>query len=766
MRKLLRILPAMFLTLIILSISVFAQTELVSLRDIFKDPKIEGNRPVSGSFSPSGKWIVYKWTDTETDTLPGLYRVPASGGSAELIRSSFKMSYRWMENGDDAILFSEKGSLKKIDIPGNEESTLAEKITIPQNFYFSPDGEKLAFSNKEGIWIINVDGTELTKLSLNSGSSLRWSEDGDYIFYVKDSNVWRIDEFTRKITKITDEPEEHGQSVWWYYYGGIRRFNVSPDGKYLSYTKYKSNTPEREIIVPHYVGKKYVWPQRARNSFPDDPYGESSLMVTDIENEITREIDLGTDKEFRIRTINWSPDGSRLHVVILTADNHDQYQLIVDPDKGTASIIDHEHDDAWIGGPGFSSFWDNDGKNIIFTSERSGYNHLWMVSANGGDPVQLTMGDWELENVEMTEDGKSLVYQSTEGDPAQRQIYRFDLNSRKTVKITSAVGMKDLRDVSDDGEKVLYLSASTLRPADYFAAEVNQNATEIQVSSTVPDEFNRVPWVKPEFIWFKNHNDGTPIYAMRYDPPNLDRSKKYPAVIFVHGAGYIQNTIKGWATYSPNIKFHTRLAQKGYVVLDLDYRGSQGYGRDFRTDVYMHLGGKDLEDEVAGVEYLKTLGYVDTGFMGIYGGSYGGFMTLMALFLEPDVFKAGAALRSVTDWENYNAGYTQQRLGRVSENKEAYIRSSPIHHAEHLKGQLLLMHGLIDDNVFAQDTFQLSEKLIELGKTDLFECMIYPSQRHGFTDPDSWIDEYRRIELLFDRYLMSKMGMPVIDDYK
>jgi len=221
--------------------------------------------------------------------------------------------------------------------------------------------------------------------------------------------------------------------------------------------------------------------------------------------------------------------------------------------------------------------------------------------------------------------------------------------------------------------------------------------------------------------------------------------------MFVHGAGYLQQVRRSMSAYQVNMLFHQRLARLGFCVIDADYRHSKGYGRDFRAAVYGFMGGKDLDDCVAGVDYLETLGWVDTSRVGIYGGSYGGFMTLMALFTRPEVFACGAALRSVTDWRTYNHWYTNPRLGDPVEDAANYERSSPIDHAEGLIHPLLLLHGLKDDNVFVQDTIRLMEKLIELGKD--FDAMLYPSQSHGFTDPDSWIDEYKRIERLMLREL-------------
>jgi dipeptidyl aminopeptidase/acylaminoacyl peptidase len=214
---------------------------------------------------------------------------------------------------------------------------------------------------------------------------------------------------------------------------------------------------------------------------------------------------------------------------------------------------------------------------------------------------------------------------------------------------------------------------------------------------------------------------------------------------------------KSLTAYEPNYLFHHRLARRGYVVLDPDYRHSQGYGRKFRTDVYGYLGGKDLDDVVAGIDYLRDRGGIDPQRVGIYGGSYGGFLTLMALFTKSDRFAAGCALRSVTDWRTYNAWYTNPRLGDPTRDVSNYVRSSPIDHAKGLSKPLLLIHGLKDSNVFAQDTIRLVETLIELQKDD-FEMMLYPSQDHGFSDADSWFDEYRRIERFFDRHLASVDG--------
>jgi len=240
-----------------------------------------------------------------------------------------------------------------------------------------------------------------------------------------------------------------------------------------------------------------------------------------------------------------------------------------------------------------------------------------------------------------------------------------------------------------------------------------------------------------------------PIYAKLYLPKDFDTSKKYPAVLFVHGAGYTQNVHEQWPYYFREQMFHNMLNDKGYVVLDMDYRASEGYGRDWRTAIYRHMGGKDLEDVVDGAKYLVATQKVNPKRIGVYGGSYGGFITLMAMFTTPDVFAAGAALRPVTDWAHYNHGYTSDILNEPQHAAEAYRKSSPIYFAEGLKGRLLICHGMADTNVHFQDTVRLVQRLIELRKTGWYVAF-YPVENHGFVEPTSWADEYKRIFALFE----------------
>ena len=250
---------------------------------------------------------------------------------------------------------------------------------------------------------------------------------------------------------------------------------------------------------------------------------------------------------------------------------------------------------------------------------------------------------------------------------------------------------------------------------------------------------------------------GGMIHGRLYHPPAKSPSLpdgRHPAVLFVHGAGYLQNAHDGWSRYFREGLFHDLLTREGFVVLDLDYRGSSGYGRDWRTAIHRNMGEPELDDYEDGIAWLAENHGVDPERVGIYGGSYGGFITLMALFKRPDVFACGAALRPVTDWAHYNDGYTANILNTPEADPDAYRRSSPIEHAAGLSAPLLICHGMVDDNVPFQDTVRLAQRLIELGKEN-WEVAIYPVEGHGFREPASWLDEYRRIHTLFRKHLMT-----------
>jgi len=432
---------------------------------------------------------------------------------------------------------------------------------------------------------------------------------------------------------------------------------------------------------------------------------------------------------------------------------------VIDPATGKSNVLDHIKDDAWVrdGGQG----WLPDGKRLWFLAEHDGWMHLYTVDATASAPVkkQLTSGTFEIDNVELSADGRTFYFRSTEVHPGERHVYAMSVDGGSRRKLTTQTGAHD-GTISPDNTMFGMVSSTSNRPPEVFlvtnpAFVISEHTLEApkRVTTSTRPEWLAYNWVEPQLITYKSR-DGKDVYARLFTPEMVGakRDPKAPAVVFVHGAGYAQNAHKYWSSYYREYMFHHLLASKGYVVLDPDYRASAGYGRDWRTAIYRWMGGHDLNDVVDGAAYLVKAQKVNAGRIGVYGGSYGGFITLMALFTSPDTFAAGAALRPVTDWAHYNHGYTSNILNEPQSDSEAYRKSSPIYFAEGLKSPLLIAHGMVDTNVHFQDSVRLVQRLIELRKEN-WEIAPYPVEDHGFVEATSWADEYKRILKLFETNL-------------
>jgi dipeptidyl aminopeptidase/acylaminoacyl peptidase len=469
------------------------------------------------------------------------------------------------------------------------------------------------------------------------------------------------------------------------------------------------------------------------------------------------------------RQLNWtaldmSDDGTYAVVAIRSLDNKDRWFATVDPATGKATVIDWLHDDAWIreqnvgttaglgGGTGIA--WLPDNKRFLFLSEKDGYLHLYSVDMSASQPVAkaLTNGKWEVTDARLSNDRKTVFLTTNEVHPGERQFYTMSVDGGARTRITTMTGSNEVT-ISPDEKSLAILYSYSTKPPELFTMSLAPGATAVQVTVSPSEEWRAFKWIDPKVITYKTR-DGQAVYARLYTPEMIGakRDPKKPAVIFVHGAGYLQNAHKYWSTYFREYMFNNLLASRGYVVLDPDYRASSGYGRDWRAAIYRHMGGKDLEDVVDGAKFLVDTEKVDPKHIGVYGGSYGGFITLMAMFTTPDVFAAGAALRPVTDWAHYNHGYTSNILNVPQNDPEAYKQSSPIYFADGLKGRLLICHGMVDTNVFFQDSVRLVQRLIELRKEN-WEIAPFPVENHGFTEETSWADEYKRILKLFEETL-------------
>ncbi|MEM8930073.1 MAG: prolyl oligopeptidase family serine peptidase [Acidobacteriota bacterium] len=477
-------------------------------------------------------------------------------------------------------------------------------------------------------------------------------------------------------------------------------------------------------------------------------------------------------------TILWSTDGRHAALHLHSYDNKDRWTVLLDistlstaadeDDEPTTTLapelVHHlSNPDGWINWS-FNEFDWLDDRRLWFLSEESGSSQLFLHDAESDTTRPLAAGSLldgaVVADPQASPAGDWLYVQANPEHPGRYDVYRLATGSGSasigTVEQVSTLGGRTEFALSPDGTSLLLESSSLIRPPELYVQSTSPGATATRLTDTVTDAFLGIDWVEPEIVPVPSSHVDAPIWSRFYPSRNPDRLRgpdgKVPAVIFVHGAGYLQNAHTGWSVYFREFMFHTLLAEQGYHVLDMDYRGSKGYGEAWRTAIYRHMGQPELEDLLDGVAWLTDGHDVDAERIGIYGGSYGGFMAFMALFKQPGVFAAGAALRPVTDWAHYNHAYTSNILNTPDVDPEAYERSSPIEFADGLADPLLICAPMLDDNVFFQDSVRLSQKLIELGKTD-WEVAIYPVEPHGFRTPSSWLDEYRRIHDLFEEHL-------------
>ncbi|HLL83634.1 MAG TPA: prolyl oligopeptidase family serine peptidase, partial [Longimicrobium sp.] len=450
-----------------------------------------------------------------------------------------------------------------------------------------------------------------------------------------------------------------------------------------------------------------------------------------------------------ITALGWAPRSDRALLLSVPDNFKDRWIYVATPD-GRTTLIEHLRNEGWVGGPAFfSAGWAGDDR-VWFISEKTGYSHLYTAPATGGAITPLTQGSWEVAEVQPSADGRRFHITTSETHPGERSLYALSIDGGPRTRLTALEGWTEAR-VSPDGRWAALLHSTADAPAELYLMPVGRGATPRRVTTSTTAEFRRGPWIRPQVMTFQAR-DGATVYARIYRPRDLGAASNGAGVLFVHGAGYLQNAHRGWSTYYREYMFNHLLASRGYTVMDVDYRGSAGYGGAWRTGIYRHMGGKDLSDHVDAARWMVANEGVDAKRVGLYGGSYGGFITLMGLFTEPDVFRSGAALRSVTDWAHYNHPYTARILNQPQDDTLAYRRSSPIYFAEGLRGDLLMAHGMVDTNVHFQDIVRLTQRLIELRKTN-WELAVYPVEDHAFTRPESWADQYRRIYELFERTL-------------
>jgi dipeptidyl aminopeptidase/acylaminoacyl peptidase len=517
----------------------------------------------------------------------------------------------------------------------------------------------------------------------------------------------------------------------------------------------KAPVPQQLKLVDLSTRKVRDLPLDALPGIAQDPLAELRIAQKLPPLKGNRGVRIEGDEDDGGDTIHWNSNGSQVAVQIRAIDNKDRWIATVDLPQATLKPVHRLTDPAWINFRYNDFGWLPDNKTLWYLSEESGYSHLYSVDVSTAPALQpraLTHGEWEVSKVQWSADGATAYFMCNPKLPGTYEVCAAPAkgNDGAVRELTSLKGVENFA-ISPDERKLLVRYSASYLPPQLATVPASGGAATVLTDTRTAD-FKARSWVQPQLVPVPSSHGAAPIWAKLYRPAQLEPGKKYPVVMFVHGAGYLQNVTERYPVYFREQMFHNLLVEKGYIVLDMDYRASQGYGRAWRTAIYRQMGHPELDDYIDGARWMAATQQGDMDKVGIYGGSYGGFMSLIAMMRAPDIFKSGAALRPVTDWTTYNYEYTSNILNTPELDPEAYKTSSPIEYADQLRGNLLIAHGMIDDNVFYQDSVRLTQRLIEL-KKDNWELASYPLERHSFVQPESWYDEYRRIYQLFERTL-------------
>jgi len=763
----------------------------LTIRSIMRGPELVGQAPVGVAWSDDGEWVYFRWLPGGEDWYADrkLYRVRGSGGEPEevseedaealepvLARGDVSADGRWRA-------VSASGDLYLIERATGQRRRLTHTTALEGAPRFSSDGTEIYFRRDLNLFALDLEEESIRQLThVVAGPEPKEDPEpeGQKAFLqVQQKELFehiRIEEL-RKEQREKEEDRRREEEPQKLYLGPEERAGglvADPTGRYVALTATTPPASSERTEIPLWITSSGYTEETEGRTKVGDEQSTSRLAVVDVETGEATWIDLtppandaageGDDAAVAPRApyvtfAGWDDTGAYGLVYALDADFKTWRLYALDPANGALALLDSLHDEAWVGGACSGFFgsgcvgWlpQEAGKpRAWYVSEETGYAQLYSVDADGTNKRALTEGDWEVLSASIPPGWHRFLLETNEGSPFDQHPWSMAFDGSGRTPLIEGPGRFTVTP-SPDGSRYAVLHSTSNQPPELYLADATRGAELERVTVSPTAEWSSFHWIQPEIIRFEAR-DGVRVPARIYRPSDFGVTPNGAGVVFVHGAGYLQNVHHWWSSYYREYMFHHFLAAQGYTVLDIDYRGSAGYGRDWRTAIYRHMGGQDLSDQIDGAGYLVAHEGVDPHRLGIYGGSYGGFITLMAMFTAPDIFAAGAGLRSVTDWAHYNNGYTARILNLPQDDEEAYRQSSPIYFAEGLKGHLLILHGMRDTNVHFSDVVRLTQRLIELGKEN-WELAVYPVENHGFVEPHSWTDEYRRIYELFERVI-------------
>src|SRR5579875_3451087 len=778
----------------------------ISLERIMADPDWIGP-PVEDPFwSIDGRSVYFK-LKRRGSPVRDLYRVDAGGGAP------VKLADAALATADGPAAFHRHGDVFMRELATGVTRQLTRSDARKSGLQFSATGNLLSWRQGQDWFVWNAaTGVASQAATLKTANDpAKQKPDQMERLQLGLFSTLRQEKADQEAIRARDEQldaENPERAAAPFYLGDkvkVTATSLSPDARWmLVVTEPKSYQPGRHPDVIHYVSESgYPEAEPARTYVGRNSAAPQALLLLDLQNH--KQYPLSLDglpgihddplHDLRVKriaqlkkeghadeaaaleapktrpvsvnfiptgdafgpAIAWSGDGRNVAIELVANDHKDRWIATVDFADHGLLTQDRLSDPAWINWSFNELGWLPDGRTLWFDSEASGWSQLY-VKPLDGKARALTGTGYEVSSPTVSPDGKWFYLLANKEAPYAYDVYRVPVKGGALQQVTHYQGVacaecSGLFHLSPDGSKLAVLHSAPYLPPQLAVVNADgSDAHELTDTRTPEYKSFSATWVQPEFVKVPSSHGHFGIWAKYYQPADYDTSHPHPAVLFVHGAGYLQDVTRGWSYYFREQMFNNLLLQEGYVVLDMDYRASAGYGRAWREAIYRHMGHPELQDLLDGKAWLVKNHAVDPKRVGIYGGSYGGFMTEMALLRAPGEFAAGAAQRPPSDWTSYNDDYTSDILNDPQLDPEAYKTSSPIEYAQNLRDPLLINHGLIDDNVMPGDSIRLYQRFIELHKKN-FWISLYPMERHDFRHADDWYDEYRRIHELFSTYV-------------
>jgi dipeptidyl-peptidase-4 len=637
---------------------------------------------------------------------------------------------------------------------GKKVSTIAdsEKLGISIGSYtFSDDEKQILFatetekiyrySSKSIYYVYQIRNKKLIQLSEDKVMYATFSPDGSQVAYVKDNNIYITDLNSMEETAVTTDgvinSVINGATDWVYEeeFGLVRAFFWSPDGQKIAFYRF-DESQVKEFSMDMFNGGLYPTQEVFKYPKAGEDNSDISLHLYDLKSQQTKEINVGKDFEYLPR-MEWTKDANSLYAFRMNRHQNHLDFLLIDAQTAESKVLFSETDKYYIDVHDNTTFLAN-GKQFIWTSEKSGYKHLYLVSLEDGAMQQITNGNWEVTSYHgMNEEG-TIFYTSTEEGAINRSLYSIQTDGTQKVKLSEKTGTNAA--TFSKGMKYFINNYSTANTPPHFSLHnaAGKKIRTLKDNSELSATMSNYQLSPKTFFSFTTSEE-VELNGWMIKPPHFDENKEYPVFMFLYGGPGSQQVLNSWGW--SNYFWYQHLAQQGYIVACIDNRGTGGRGAEFKKMTYQQLGKYETIDQIEANKYLGSLPYVDASRIGIQGWSYGGYMSSLAITKGADVFKMAIAVAPVTNWRYYDNIYTERYMRTPAENASGYDDNSPINHVDKLKGKYLLIHGTADDNVHVQNAYEMVHALVKANKQ--FDQFMYPDKNHGIYGGNTRLHLYR-----------------------